>query len=167
MEPLELYEHSLTAPLDALVDPSVQVLPAVLDDWDVPAADLAAYRRWGLPVIAPSRFQPSFTGTVEDEDRVYHRLATLSGADVLTSSSGAVEGFSTLPTATVPRFWVNGSGALLVDTAWRWYGVNAALRAIPFEEATFDRLDRFFALVRENDPTVDEKSLWHGLVEGW
>lgn len=169
MEPLELFERSLTAPLDDLVVPSVQVMPpAAVQTWQLPDADLAAYQRWGLPVVAPSQFQPTFDAVVEDEDQVYYRLGTLSHADMRTAAgTGTVEGFSTLETATVPRYWINGSGALFVDTAWRWYGVNTALRAAPFDDHTYDRLDRFFALVRENDPTVDENSLWWGLVEGW
>ncbi|PRY32447.1 SUKH-4 family immunity protein [Umezawaea tangerina] len=169
MEPLELYEHSLSAPLDDLVVPSVQTMPpASVTSWRLPDADLRAYRRWGLPVIAPSELRPSFDAVIEDEDRVYYRLGTLSHADLVTAAdTGTVEGFSTLETATVPRYWVNGSGALLVETAWRWYGVNTALRAAPFDDETYDRLDRFFELVREKDPTVGEDSLWWGLVEGW
>jgi hypothetical protein len=169
VEPLELYEHSLTAPLDDLVVPAVQVMPpASVKTWQLPDADLEAYQRWGLPVVAPTQFQPAFDAVVEDEDRTYYRVGTLANADVLTAAgTGEVEGFSTLETATVPRYWVNGSGALLVETAWRWYGVNTALRAAPFDEETYDRLDRFFALVQEKDPTVGENSLWFGLVEGW
>jgi hypothetical protein len=164
---MELYEHSLTAPLDDLVVPAVRVLPpASVKTWRLPAADIEAYERWGLPIIAPSQFQPSFDGVTEDE--AFYRLGTLSNADmVATAGTGAVEGVSTLATATVPRYWINGSGALLVDTAWRWYGVNTALRAAPFDDDTYDRLDRFFELVREKDPTVGENSLWWGLVEGW
>ena len=86
---------------------------------------------------------------------------------VASAETGMVEGISTLETATVPRYWINGSGALLVDTAWRWYGVNTALRAAPFDDETYDRLDRFLELVREKDPTVGGDSLWSGLVEGW
>lgn len=169
MEPLELYERSLTAPLAELVVPSVQVLPPdAVRTWRLPAADLDAYRRYGLPVVAPSRFRPTFDAVVEDEDQLHYRLGTLADADLVTAAdTGSVEGFVTLETATGLRYWVNGSGALLVDTAWRWYGVNTALRAAPFDERTYDRLDRFFALVREQDPTVAENSLWWGLVEGW
>ena len=169
MEPLELYEHSLTAPLYELVVPSVRVVPPEsAAAWRLPAADVEAYRRWGLPVVAPTQFQPTFDAVVEDEDRVHYRLGTLANADVLTAAdTGTVEGFSTLETPTVPRFWINGSGVLLVETAWRWYGVNTALRAAPFDDETYDRLDRFFEVVREKDPTVDESSLWWGLVEGW
>lgn len=169
MEPLELFERSLTAPLDELIVPSVQVMPpATVQTWQLPAADIEAYQRWGLPIVAPTQFQPTFNGVVEDENQVYYRVATLLNADILTAAgTGTVEGVSTLETATVPRYPVNGSGALLVDTAWRWYGVNTALRAAPFDDETYDRLDRFFAVVRKNDPSVSENSLWWGLVEGW
>jgi hypothetical protein len=169
VKPLELYERSLTAPLDELIVPSVQVMPPLsVQTWRLPDSDIEAYQRWGLPIVAPSQFQPSFDSVIEDEDRVYYRLGTLSHANMVTAAeTGTVEGFSTLDTASVPRYWINGSGALLVDTAWRWSGVNTALRAEPFDDETYDRLDRFLELVREKDPTVGENSLWWGLVEGW
>lgn len=169
MEPLELFEHSLTAPLDDLIVPAVRVMPpASVKNWQLPDADLEAYQRWGLPIIAPSQLQPSFDAVIEDEDQVYHRLCTIGEDDLVTAAgTGTVEGFCHLEGAAFPRYWVNGSGALFVDTAWRWYGVNTALRAAPFEYETYARLDRFFELVREKDPTVGENSLWHGLVEGW
>jgi hypothetical protein len=169
VEPLEQYERSLTAPLDDLIVPAVRVMPpASVKTWQLPDTDLDAYQRWGLPIVAPSQFQPSFDAVIEDEDQVYYRLGTLSHADMVTAAgTGTVEGLSTLETTTLPRYWINGSGALLVDTAWRWYGVNTALRAVPFDDKTYDRLDRFFEVVREKDPTVGENSLWWGLVEGW
>jgi hypothetical protein len=66
--------------------------------------------------------------------------------------------------------YVNASVAMFVDTAWCWYGVNTALRALPLDEVTFQRLGQFWTRVRESDPTVDldpSVSLWHGLVAGW
>lgn len=169
VEPLELFERSLTAPLDQLIVPSVQVMPpAAVKTLPLPDADIEAYQRWGLPIVAPTQFQPTFSGVIEDEDQVYYQLATIMNGEVVTAAgSGTVEGFSHVENAAFPRYWINGSGALLVDTAWRWYGVNTALRAKEPELEDYDRLDRFFALVRENDPTVGENSIWHSLVEGW
>ncbi|MET8763482.1 hypothetical protein [Lentzea sp. NPDC004782] len=169
MEPLELFEHALTAPLDDLIVPSVQVMPPTsIKTWQLPATDLEAYQRWGLPIVEATELQPSFDRVIEDEDQVYYRLCAIGEDDLVTAAdTGTVEGFCHLEGAAFPRYWINGSGALFVDTAWRWYGVNTALRAAPFEYETYDRLDRFFALVQEKDPTVGENSLWHSLVEGW
>jgi hypothetical protein len=173
MDPLHLYERSLVASLDELAVPEVQALPPEQAGlWNLPAADIEAYRRWGLPIVAPSQFTPSFQPEpeprIEDVDRRLYQLGTVAHADlVATEHTGVVEALPRLKTSTSKTWQVNASGALLVDTAWRWYGVNTALRAVPFDDETYDRLDRFWDLVREKDPTLGENSLWWGLVQGW
>ena len=175
MDALALFERSLSAPLDELVVSDVQVKPepGQTDGWRLPEADLAALNTFGLPVVTPSGFTPAIQPEPEprivDEGRSMYELVTMAQENL-----AAVEGEGTVlgipGQLELGTGYVNASVALFVDTAWRWYGVNTALRALPLDEVTFQRLGQFWTRVREADPTVDldpSISLWHGLVEGW
>lgn len=141
--------------------------------WWLPDADLAALGTWGLPTIAPSRFTPDLqTGgepRILDEGRSLYHLVTMPQEDLAAvEDTGTVLGIPELE--GLGTGYVDASVALFVDTAWRWYTVNTALRALPLDDVTYDRLEQLWDRIRKADPTIEQDppvSLWRGLIEGW
>jgi SUKH-4 immunity protein len=180
----ELFEISLSASLDTLVVPDIQVRadPAQVVSWDLPDADRHALTRWGLPRLVDTRFVPialwgSPSKVSHDGPPVYplgELPNLLIGAVVGTGQVLGLRSEIVLPPvfqATLPPVvYVNSSVILFVEWTWRWFWAHRALVAMPSDDATHARLDCLWERIRAADPAADgdsSASLWKGLIEGW
>ncbi|ONM47122.1 SUKH-4 family immunity protein [Nocardia donostiensis] len=159
--------------------------PTTLQHWDLPARDIYALLRWGLPVAAhdPATELPAADFQVEADPQCPlpgpAEAAVLSGYRIAGSKrrwyAAATGGGGVFalgrPDASADGL-VNTSVALYVETVWRWTLLSELiqpLEAAGEDETVYWCLERFAAWTVQRDPAAkmhadDGVSWWEGLT---
>lgn len=182
-DPRKAFEASLAADLDLLACPTApasRLEPQAA--WAIPAADLTALRRWGVPIVPDPRPQQRVQLAGEVQNEADPRILTGSGERAYLLGTywrmrvGAVEKVGTVIGVRTDEdaasfgnsvVYINSSVAAFIEIAWRWAYASSALRNLSAHDYDYlyDGLDEFRALVHRLDPATDPESTASGSGE--